>query len=52
MKEYNVEIVPEQLAEDFGKLRQYLTNFPAIEHFVVGPDVTQPRGNSMEYLQR
>ena len=52
MKDYNFTISPEQLAEDFRTLREHLTSSRAVQHFLVGPDVTQPRGSALQYLER
>jgi len=53
LKRFNVTVSPYQLAKDFETLRQHLTSFPAIKHFLVGPDVTQPRarGKTLRYLK-
>lgn len=51
-KHFDVDISPEQLAEDFKTLRTHLSTFPGVENFLVGPDVTQPGGHSTEYLKR
>ncbi|XP_074613834.1 heparanase-like [Acropora palmata] len=52
LKDFNAAIPPEKLADDYGKLKQYFANHPSLENFLVGPDVTQPRGRAMEYLDR
>ena len=52
LRRFGVTISPEQLAEDFKKLRGLLSTIPGVHNFLVGPDVTQPRGNAMGYLQR
>ncbi|PFX17988.1 Heparanase [Stylophora pistillata] len=49
---FGVTISPEQLAEDFKQLRGLLSNTAGVHNFLVGPEVTQPRGNAIEYLQR
>lgn len=51
LKEFNVTISPDQLAEDFRTLRERLSRFPGVDNFLVGPDVTQPRGNAMGFLK-
>ncbi|XP_022802636.1 heparanase-like [Stylophora pistillata] len=48
---FGVTISPEQLAEDFKQLRGLLSNTAGVHNFLVGPEVTQPRGNAIEYLQ-
>ena len=53
-KHFNINISPEQLAEDFKALRTHLSNLPGVNNFLVGPDVTQPGENdtlSTEYLK-
>ncbi|RMX47497.1 hypothetical protein pdam_00002202 [Pocillopora damicornis] len=52
LRRFGVTIPPEQLAEDFKQLRGLLSTIPGVHNFLVGPDVTQPRGNAMGYLQR
>lgn len=52
LRRFGVTISPEQLAEDFNQLRGLLSTIPGVHNFLVGPDVTQPRGNAMGYLQR
>lgn len=52
LKKFNVTVSPDQLAEDFRTLKQHLKTFPAVEHLLVGPDVTQPQRNTLKYLQR
>lgn len=51
LKHFNANIPPDQLAEDFRTLREHLSSIPDVENFLVGPDVTQPRGNAMGYLK-
>lgn len=51
LKEFNVTISPDQLAEDFRTLRERLSRFPGVDNFLVGPHVTQPRGNAMGFLK-
>ena len=48
LKDFNATIPPEKLADDYRKLKQYFANHPSLENFLVGPDVTQPRGRAME----
>ena len=50
-RKFDVAISPEQLAEDFATLRKHLSRFPGVDNFLVGPDVTQPRGNAMGFLK-
>ena len=50
LKDFNATLPPEKLADDYRKLKQYFANHPSLENFLVGPDVTQPRGRAMEYL--
>lgn len=53
LRKFNVTISPNQLADDFRQLRQHLrTSFPEVEQVLVGPDVTQPRGKALKYLER
>ena len=52
LKDFNATLPPEKLADDYRKLKQYFANHPSLENFLVGPDVTQPRGRAMEYLDR
>ncbi|XP_044173530.1 heparanase-like [Acropora millepora] len=52
LKDFNATIPPEKLADDYRKLKQYFANHPSLENFLVGPDVTKPRGRAMEYLDR
>jgi len=51
-KHININILPEQLAEDFKALRTHLSNVPGAKNFLVGPDSTQPEENSTDYLKR
>ncbi|KAL9982311.1 hypothetical protein ACROYT_G004338 [Oculina patagonica] len=51
LKNFNANIPPEQLAEDFRTLKEHLSSIPGVKNFLVGPDVTQPRGNAMGYLK-
>lgn len=53
LKKFNVTLTPNQLAKDFKRLRQYLKeSFPGSKPMLVGPDVTQPRGNALKYLRK
>lgn len=53
LKKFNVTVTPNQIAKDFKRLRQQLSeSFPGYESILVGPDVTQPRGNALKYLRK
>lgn len=53
LKKFNVTLTPNQLAKDFKRLRQYLSeSFPGSKPMLVGPDVTQPQGNALKYLRK
>ncbi|XP_068707352.1 heparanase-like [Montipora foliosa] len=52
LENFDASISPEQLVEDYRTLKQYLSSPATLDNFLVGPDVTQPRGIAMEYLER